>query len=208
MKRLRQRCPRKVKEQEEKQLMSNPPLYTHTHRHTHRDTACSVPSVCLLLFFVQGTPTPAHGHVQTQTCQVKTVEVGVHAWHTPPPTNMGNEESCVAGVLFHLRTSGDQGCVGNLGGGAPLASRTPRLWPAALPLTADASFIGFSDRQPQPRWQPPPTACLTASGAPCQAPSLLMHSWSRPQHAVALVASPAPMASSLFANQLLALVSP
>ena len=27
----------------------------------------------------------------------------------------------------------------------------------------------------QPLWQPPPTACLTASGAPAVAPSLLMH---------------------------------
>ena len=36
------------------------------------------------------------------------------------------------------------------------------------------AFITDSNR-PQPLWQPPPTACLTASGAASEAPSLLMH---------------------------------
>ena len=31
--------------------------------------------------------------------------------------------------------------------------------------------------RPQPLWQPPPTACLTASGAASEVPSLLMHPW-------------------------------
>ena len=36
------------------------------------------------------------------------------------------------------------------------------------------AFITDSDR-PQPIWQPPPTARLTASGAASEVPSLLMH---------------------------------
>ena len=36
------------------------------------------------------------------------------------------------------------------------------------------AFVTDSNR-PQPPWQPPPTACLTASGAASEAPSLLLH---------------------------------
>ena len=36
------------------------------------------------------------------------------------------------------------------------------------------AFVTDSNR-PQPLWQPPPTACLTAAGAVSEAPSLLMH---------------------------------
>ena len=36
------------------------------------------------------------------------------------------------------------------------------------------AFVTDSNR-PQPLWQPPPTACLTASGTASEAPSLLMH---------------------------------
>ena len=36
------------------------------------------------------------------------------------------------------------------------------------------AFLTDSNR-PQPPWQPPPTACLTAAGAASEAPSLLMH---------------------------------
>ena len=38
------------------------------------------------------------------------------------------------------------------------------------------AFVTDSNR-PQPFWQPPPTACLTAAGAASEAPSLLMHPW-------------------------------
>ena len=38
------------------------------------------------------------------------------------------------------------------------------------------AFATDSNR-PQPLWQPPPTACLTASGAASEVPSLLMHPW-------------------------------
>ena len=36
------------------------------------------------------------------------------------------------------------------------------------------AFVTDNNR-PQPLWQPPPTACLTASGAASEVPSLLMH---------------------------------
>ena len=36
------------------------------------------------------------------------------------------------------------------------------------------AFVTDSNR-PQPLWQPPPTACLTAAGAASEVPSLLMH---------------------------------
>ena len=41
------------------------------------------------------------------------------------------------------------------------------------------AFVTDSNR-PQPLWQPPPTACLTASGAASEVPSLLMHPWGTP----------------------------
>ena len=36
------------------------------------------------------------------------------------------------------------------------------------------AFVTYSNR-PQPLWRPPPTACLSTSGAASEAPSLLMH---------------------------------
>ena len=41
-------------------------------------------------------------------------------------------------------------------------------------LAASMAFVTDNNR-PQPLWQPPPTACLTASGAISAVPSLLMH---------------------------------
>ena len=41
-------------------------------------------------------------------------------------------------------------------------------------MPASMAFVTDSNR-PQPLWQPPPTACLTASGAASEAPSLRMH---------------------------------
>ena len=38
------------------------------------------------------------------------------------------------------------------------------------------AFVTDSNR-PQPLWQPPPTACLTASGAASEVASLLLHPW-------------------------------
>ena len=40
------------------------------------------------------------------------------------------------------------------------------------------AFVTDSNR-PQPLWQPPPTACLTAAGAASEGPSLLTHPWAR-----------------------------
>ena len=58
----------------------------------------------------------------------------------------------------------------------PPPSRAPGLCPATVPLTASASLNGVCNR-PQPLWQPPPTACLTAPGAASEARSLLMLLW-------------------------------
>ena len=43
-------------------------------------------------------------------------------------------------------------------------------------VPASMAFVTDSNR-PQPLWQPPPTACLAASGAASEVPSLLMHPW-------------------------------
>ena len=45
------------------------------------------------------------------------------------------------------------------------------------------TFVTDSNR-PQPPWQPPPTACLTASGAASEVPSLLIHPCSAPAHLI------------------------
>ena len=46
-------------------------------------------------------------------------------------------------------------------------------------MPASMAFATDSNR-PQPLWQPPPTACLTASGAASEVPPLLMHPWGGP----------------------------
>ena len=58
----------------------------------------------------------------------------------------------------------------------PALPRAPSLCPGAVSLTANASFIGICNRQipPPTAWQPPPTACLTASRAASEVPSLLL----------------------------------
>ena len=61
-----------------------------------------------------------------------------------------------------------QGCI-RKGEGTPPPSSAPSLCPATVPLT--------DNNRPQPLWKPPPTACLTASGAASDVPALLMHPW-------------------------------
>ena len=51
--------------------------------------------------------------------------------------------------------------------------------PPERQVPASMAFVTGSNR-PQPVWQPPPTACLTASGTAFEAPSLLMHPWPAP----------------------------
>ena len=50
----------------------------------------------------------------------------------------------------------------------PLSPR--RQVPGSMALVTDSN-------RPEPLWQPPPTACLTASGSASGAPSLLLHPW-------------------------------
>ena len=50
------------------------------------------------------------------------------------------------------------------------ASLTPKKMPASM------AFVTHSNR-PQPLWQPPPIACLTASGAASRFSCRLMHPW-------------------------------
>ena len=65
-------------------------------------------------------------------------------------------------------------------GGYPPPPPPPGRPACAQPLSpqrhvpASVAFVSDSNR-PQPLWQPPPTACLSASGAASEAPSLLMH---------------------------------
>ena len=50
--------------------------------------------------------------------------------------------------------------------------------PSYVSLTPNAKAsvaFGTDSNHPQPLWQPPPTACLTASRATSEVPSLLMH---------------------------------
>ena len=62
-------------------------------------------------------------------------------------------------------------------GGAPPPPPPPGLQgPQPMPSHCPRRFVTDSNR-PQPLWQPPPTACLTASGAASEAPSRLMHPW-------------------------------
>ena len=61
------------------------------------------------------------------------------------------------------------------GGGTP----PPPGRPAAVSLTSTA--LVTDGNRPQPLWEPPPTACPTASMAPCEVPSLVMHSWRTPR---------------------------
>ena len=71
-----------------------------------------------------------------------------------------------------------QGCIAK-GGGYPLPP-PPNRPSCAQPLSpwrlvpASTAFVTDSNR-PRPLWQPPPTACLTASGAASEIPSLLLH---------------------------------
>ena len=61
------------------------------------------------------------------------------------------------------------------GGGYPPPSRAPSLCPATVSqVPASMAFVTDSNR-PQPLWQPPPTACLTAYGTVFEVPSLLVH---------------------------------
>ena len=62
------------------------------------------------------------------------------------------------------------------GGGAPLPGRPAYAQPPSPSRLVPASmeFVTDSNR-PQPFWRPPPTACLTISGATFEAPSLLMN---------------------------------
>ena len=52
----------------------------------------------------------------------------------------------------------------------PLSMPMPSLCPASMAFVTDSA-------RPQRSWQPPPTACLTVSGAASEVPSLLMHLW-------------------------------
>ena len=57
------------------------------------------------------------------------------------------------------------------------------FWPLTpwWQVPVSMAFVTDSNR-PQPPWQPPPTACLTASGATCEAPSLLLQPCLQPLH--------------------------
>ena len=59
--------------------------------------------------------------------------------------------------------------------GRPAYARPLSPW---RQVPASMAFVTDSNR-PQPLWQSPPTACLTASGTTSEVPSLPMHPWGR-----------------------------
>ena len=68
-------------------------------------------------------------------------------------------------------------CLRGSGGGTP---RSPGCPAYAQPLSpwqqVPTSMALVTDSKgPQPLWQPPPTACLTTSGAPFEVSSITMH---------------------------------
>ena len=68
------------------------------------------------------------------------------------------------------------------GGGGGAGLRRPAYAQPLSPgrqVSASMAFVTDSNR-PQPLWQPPAIACLTASGAASKVPSLLMHPWPQP----------------------------
>ena len=73
-----------------------------------------------------------------------------------------------------------QGCIGR-GGRYPPPGRPAYAQPLFLcrQVLASIAFVTGSN-DPQPLWQPPPSACLTASGAASKVPPLLMHPWGPP----------------------------
>ena len=78
--------------------------------------------------------------------------------------------------MCHSKSWGDlQGCIGRRGGHPPPPpSGHPthaQLLSLKRQVPASMAFATDSNR-PQPLWQPPPTACLTASGAACEVSSL------------------------------------
>ena len=78
---------------------------------------------------------------------------------------------------------GGQRCIGRGGGTPPPPFGAPSRCPATVTQRqVPASMAFVTDRnRPQPLWQPPPTACLAASGAAPEALSLPMHHWEGPK---------------------------
>ena len=95
---------------------------------------------------------------------------------TPPPT----KSHWMAPTQRHVTSGGVGEGVGagmhcpGVGNPAP-HSRASSLCPVTVPLTPSASSMAFvtDSNRPQPLWQPPPTACLTAAVAASEVPSLL-----------------------------------
>ena len=65
----------------------------------------------------------------------------------------------------------------------------------SLQKPASIAVVPGSNR-PQPLWQPPPTACLTASGAASEVPALPMHPWGRVNEVM-----PTPLPTALYPNR-------
>ena len=116
------------------------------------------------------------------------------------------DEARVAGEQQY-KGRGGQGCFGRRGGSPPPpSSRAPSLCPATvLQRHVPGSMVFVTDsNRPQPLRQPPPTACLTASGAASEVPSLLMHPWgggSTAQHSTAQWKAPPPPRTSAQCSQ-------
>ena len=152
-------CPRQV------------PRHTHTHTHTHTHVnSWARPRA-------RPTHPPTHpphfGQCTTGETECA-LEQGLA--NQTAKTGMSSATSVGAGRPMTPAVVGG-GEMHWKGRGDTPPSRAPSLCSATVPLTPSAASMAFvtdSDR-PQPLWQPPPTACLTASGAASEATSLQMH---------------------------------
>ena len=113
-----------------------------------------------------------------------------HAVHTEVSVEAGADRTCAPTARFQrLRTTTPRvvltgGVFSQRGGGGigrgtpPPPGRPAYAQPLSPCRQVPASMAVVTDsNRPQPLWQPPPTACLTAAGAASEVPSLLMQPW-------------------------------
>ena len=127
-------------------------------------------------------PSGAFDRIQTPKTAVMLCTVDPRwALHTPPstlPLPFAPKRRTRANMQPSQRNWGT-GRDAVEGGGVtppPSLTRAPSLRPAPVSLTPSAGLAFVTDsNRPQPLWQPPPTACPTASVGASEALPLLMH---------------------------------
>ena len=141
------------------------PQRAPTHESRQRDTH--------LAPFARPPPAPAKG------------AGGRSSAHGRPSRLCGSARSATQPPPHATDHTSLDGGGGERGGGwlpkaATSAAPLPGLRPLAVAHKSGASMAFVTDsNRPQPLRQPPPTACLPASGAASEVPSLVMHPWGR-----------------------------